>query len=1837
MPDRMNWLCAVVVAVLLARNAAAVEGVLNHHAPKPQIDMKKGFLLAPDRWRVHYPAEWTIGEVPPDGPFVPLNTALKRGWRLEHPRVKGGNVWYRVSLKDIPADCRDGERVLEFEFPMPVLAVFAGGKRLRDATLGTTGVYRVNAKKGRNLLIDSPGKCDYVDVCVADFDYRFDNHVGRALLRKPTLADRVGITVRSTVKADRNRVAFRIDNRSGSPLEGKFVAAFENYFGETLSSESKDIRIEPGGKELWRYFPNTSPAQYKIVAWFTDKSGEKTRPYWVWPNCVDNALTANENDFRRHQLLSWGWTTRWVSEKDGFRTPLPADGWTDKFPPKVYPFDGVVGGLPIFYPGARMPTHRMWARCAFTAPKDLAGKRMKLYLRSVSFHARIYVNGKFVAEKHNHDLPDYVDITDFVKAGGQNELALGITDYIAIRAADAPKLADGQHGGGHVVDAGPFLVRDIRIGLERPPVIVTVGDLIVRNTAIDTTFKSGKNISLRTRIINDRKTARKVTVRQAVYDRGKKVLAFADRELDAPPGGEASVETSAQWRSAVPWDFNTPKLYELRTEIVESGNVVDRHGERFGFREWGVKGRDFLLNGEIVHPYGDGYAQKNPRYFLPVIPANSRISRIALGGKHEKWLHIADESGHAATWEIFMSPYGGMGYRLGEDALYANLLTKWKHVIPEDRNHPALFCYTLGNEPPTSDDMICAKMAAHNEDIYKLDPTKIAHFSRGNNLGGLSRIYSPHYHFGHHNIPSDLNLFGRSQMRPETRERLENETNTGLSYERVWNFWKKDVPVFDSEGASVTDGKEYQPWIFGDEMSMRRSDYRKSYSLACRIAQDVMRGYLYEGYRRVAISAVLAHIGWRWGDEALTPVAVFLYEDEFRLASDQVGRRRLCVLNDTMADETVHARATVAAIDGKTLKDFEKTFKLSPGGMATWDLEIPPLGFESPEYVYLVLEARGEKSGYTYRKPIRFTVFPPFAPKAATLKGAALFDPDGSTAKTLADAGFTLRRIEKLDENALKDVRLLVVAPGALARADKNAKIINRLVAEGMRLLALWQPKLHYAFPFALEDGDNVADGLGAVIVAPGHPVFRGLADEDLRFLQNAERVPLVYQNAPFTPPVGGALPLLVGGSTGTPGSLDYSPLFEVRHGKGLYMVSQLRLIYSMPHDPVAPRLLDNMLRYLASNGRRRSRLAAILDDEAKTRLESRIGLDASCPFDPKAGGVVLLTREAKADAKSCKEFVERGGTLYLKGLTDERINMLAKTFGLKVKLTPRKAMEAFMKVRDPLFEGISQLNWVWWRAGKYTGKKSDALEVGREEIAVEGAKAVSLLEPAYIVRVPVGSGCVVLDTSRWGMVNLKRAQLAALAILENLGASFNPIEKRAGRDWKAYAARFDFTPLNLTKAVNRGLVDDAAGNGKGGWTDEGPARGLDNFPVGKTSFNEVPFLIADPAKTGGNSLVALKGHSWAKLPAKSAEIPVGRKLDKLFFVHGCAWALLPDGAEMARYIIHYADRKEWIPGKRLPFVHAPVVNKRHVYDWWFYDKIASGEYTMPGAVIAWRAEGASKNRGVAMMEWTNPFPNRPIDAIQVEATSPRSQFFLIGATGATFKAGQRVRVPLFKLDRKDYPVGLKDCKDHLWKLETPKLILYLDRAQRARGVATRGGRMVLDDAGFWYIQGYIQKKFTYGGRQSAKCIERSRAYATPDGAVTIEVRDVDAKHVTWSQRITVKGSSLKIANEMVFRKSLRDFVGNGKCAVTTAVSLHDSVISDEGKLVSEANGMMVLPAKGFGVVVRYNDQYRRYRKGVSYWEQGATCKIRATGFDAANFEIGKKYLTDVEVEITPQ
>ncbi|MFW6161228.1 MAG: hypothetical protein ACODAJ_00575 [Planctomycetota bacterium] len=191
-----------------------------------------------------------------------------------------------------------------------------------------------------------------------------------------------------------------------------------------------------------------------------------------------------------------------------------------------------------------------------------------------------------------------------------------------------------------------------------------------------------------------------------------------------------------------------------------------------------------------------------------------------------------------------------------------------------------------------------------------------------------------------------------------------------------------------------------------------------------------------------------------------------------------------------------------------------------------------------------------------------------------------------------------------------------------------------------------------------------------------------------------------------------------------------------------------------------------------------------------------------------------------------------------------------------------------------------------------------------------------------------------------------------------------------------------NFQRVDIAATCTAGFRDETAGDGKGGWTDQG-ANDLRNVPTGEVELRGIPFTIVDPAENAGRSCIVLRGKGREDFPA-SATIPVGRTCETLYFLHCCAWA--PQNERVGHYELRFADGS----------THQVFLRAGHeIFDWWRPRDIQH-------CAVGWEGRNAeSPAVGLGIFPVPNPKPEVAIETIRFVATGKNPVPILVALTTA--------------------------------------------------------------------------------------------------------------------------------------------------------------------------------------------------------------------------------------------
>jgi beta-galactosidase len=368
-----------------------------------------------------------------------------------------------------------------------------------------------------------------------------------------------------------------------------------------------------------------------------------------------------------------------------------------------------------------------WFTTSIVLPSEWKGKRIALDFESVRMRAEIYVNEKLAGYDLINGTPFSVDITDVVKWGEPNFLAVRITDPNGNFAwRDWETYAWGKyqtppsHGFGGITGNVKLEVTDNTY----------ISDVYVQNTP-----------ALRTVNIEVELEAKNATnggiVTLELLKKGEKKVLATKKIVVQPFSGSTITKEKISYPKAELWDIDNPQLYVIAARWKGNDKSEDLFNRTFGFRWFDVTevngDKQFVLNGKRIvlrTAISWGHWPVNGIYPTDQLARKQIETAKKLGLNmlnfhrgigQTKVFDYADELGL-----LYYEEPGG--YRPGEGDPFAMAWKREKllRMIKRDRNHPSLVIYNMINESnrdPQENEI------RDIQDAHKLDPSRIITFT----------------------------------------------------------------------------------------------------------------------------------------------------------------------------------------------------------------------------------------------------------------------------------------------------------------------------------------------------------------------------------------------------------------------------------------------------------------------------------------------------------------------------------------------------------------------------------------------------------------------------------------------------------------------------------------------------------------------------------------------------------------------------------------------------------------------------------------------------------------------------------------------------------------------------------------------------------------------------------------------------------------------------------------------------------------------------------------------------------------------------------------------------
>lgn len=403
--------------------------------------------------------------------------------------------------------------------------------------------------------------------------------------------------------------------------------------------------------------------------------------------CLSQSALGQE---RTSTVLRNGWKFAKGEQANAFAPAFNDAGWEEVAVPHDWaiegPFEidgnGSTGKLPWKGQG--------WYRNELEIPARAEGKRVYLVFDGVMAFPKVYLNGENVGEWDYGYNSFYLDVTNAVKFGEDNLLAVH---------ADTR-----EHGSRWYPGAGMY--RKVTM-VFADPIHAEVWGTYITTPIVKPNYA---DVRISTAVKNTSSADAEVTVLHKIFS-PEGIEVGQDTILRTVKAGRtADLEVDIRLIDPERWDVENPALYTAETHILSDGNAVDITRNKFGVRTIAFTADDgFHLNGRRVqlkgvnlhHGHGPLGAAFNKRAMQRQLEIMKSMGVNAIRNSHNtaapELLELCDEMGLLIFNEVF-DKYDNKADILEDTDFDEFAHRNIKSFVTRDRNHPSIFLWSVGNE-----------------------------------------------------------------------------------------------------------------------------------------------------------------------------------------------------------------------------------------------------------------------------------------------------------------------------------------------------------------------------------------------------------------------------------------------------------------------------------------------------------------------------------------------------------------------------------------------------------------------------------------------------------------------------------------------------------------------------------------------------------------------------------------------------------------------------------------------------------------------------------------------------------------------------------------------------------------------------------------------------------------------------------------------------------------------------------------------------------------------------------------------------------------------------------
>ncbi len=424
----------------------------------------------------------------------------------------------------------------------------------------------------------------------------------------------------------------------------------------------------------------------------------------------------------------------------------------------------------------------------FSVPESFKNQQIFIHFEGVQYAYKFYVNGKEAGEWSSSYNGASFNITNLVKFGTSN--------YLAVKVVTRTKGYQFDINDGWALS-----------GIFRYVSVFSTPNLFIDDYTVRTYFNDdlAANVEVNVKLQNKKnddfaKYSLKTVLKSPKGDIVQEILK-----------DDVSLDNNVLLKVKEPalWTAETPDLYSLEIFLLNNGKVSQKINQKVGIREITIDRAVLKLNGNPIKLRGVNCHDITPETgrtltrqqilddLLLIKKANINFIRTSHYPPDRRKLDLCDSLGLYVVCEVAF----GFGNSFLEDSTYQDiLLTRAKATLLRDKNHPSVIIWSLGNENPITP--ITNVTCQYVKETDKTRPVCYPGSHKETSIPDPTDLCTPHYQ-----TAAWIKDFSKETERPILL--TEYAHALGLSFGNLEDVWHEMFRSKESAGGAI--------WHFEDQ------------------------------------------------------------------------------------------------------------------------------------------------------------------------------------------------------------------------------------------------------------------------------------------------------------------------------------------------------------------------------------------------------------------------------------------------------------------------------------------------------------------------------------------------------------------------------------------------------------------------------------------------------------------------------------------------------------------------------------------------------------------------------------------------------------------------------------------------------------------------------------------------------------------------------------------------------------------------------------------------------------------------------------------------------------